>query len=470
MDNGTASLRVQGNRIVDGEGNEVVLRGFGLGGWMNMENFITGYPANEEAQREAVRAVLGEERYEHFFDRFLEHFFTEDDARFIRSLGLNLLRLPVNYRHLEDDMRPFEIKEEGFRHLDRVVELCAQHEIYTIIDLHALPGYQNQHWHSDNPTHKALLWKHKHFQDRTVNIWEHIAERYRGNPRVAGYNPINEPGDSTGEAIMPLYRRLYDAIQAVDPDHVIFLEGNRYSTDFHMFGEPWENVVYTNHDYALPGFVDGGPYPGVSRGQYVDKEVLEKTFLKRSEYMVERNVPIWVGEFGPVYPPDDTGSHPTRYEILRDQLEIYARHGVNWAIWTYKDIGLQGVVYAAPDSPWSERIRPIIEKKARLGVDAWGGTDAEIRHIMGPLEKLFAKEYPGYDPFPFGSKREIELLVRNILLAEPLLPEYAELFRGMGEDEIDAMMRSFRFENCVKREALAGILSEYSEASLPTDR
>ena len=463
-------LSTDGSRITNRDGRPVVLRGFGLGGWMNMENFITGYPANEEAQREAVRAVLGEERYEHFFDRFLKHFFTEDDARFIRSLGLNLLRLPVNYRHLEDDMRPFEIKEEGFRHLDRVVELCAQHEIYTIIDLHALPGYQNQHWHSDNPTHKALLWKHKHFQDRTVNIWEHIAERYRGNPWVAGYNPINEPGDHTGEAIMPLYRRLYDAIQAVDPDHVIFLEGNRYSTDFHMFGEPWENVVYTNHDYALPGFVDGGPYPGVSRGQYVDKEVLEKTFLKRSEYMLEHDVPIWVGEFGPVYPPDDTGSHPTRYEILRDQLEIYARHGVNWAIWTYKDIGLQGVVYAAPDSPWSERIRPIIEKKARLGVDAWGGTDAEIRHIMGPLEELFAKEYPGHDPFPFGSKREIELLVRNILLAEPLLPEYAELFRGMGEDEIDAMMRSFRFENCVKRERLAGILSEYSEASLPTDR
>jgi endoglucanase len=463
-------LSTDGSRIRNRDGSPVVLRGFGLGGWMNMENFITGYPANEEAQREAVRAVLGQERYEHFFDRFLEHFFTEDDARFIRSLGLNLLRVPVNYRHLEDDVRPFEIKEEGFRHLDRVVDLCAQHEIYTIIDLHALPGYQNQHWHSDNPTHKALLWKHKHFQDRTVNIWEHIAERYRGNPWVAGYNPINEPGDPTGEAIMTLYRRLYDAIQAVDPDHMIFLEGNRYSTDFHMFGEPWENVVYTNHDYALPGFVDGGPYPGVSRGQYVDKEVLEKTFLKRSEYMLEHDVPIWVGEFGPVYPPDDPGSHPTRYEILRDQLEIYARHGVHWAIWTYKDIGLQGVVHAAPDSPWTERIRPIMEKKARLGVDAWGGTDAEIRHIMGPLEELFATEYPSYDPFPFGSKREIQLLLRNILLAEPLLPEYAELFRGMGEDEIDAMMRSFRFENCVKREGLAGILSEYSEASLPTDR
>ena len=458
-------LRVQGSRIVDGAGNPVVLRGFGLGGWMNMENFITGYPANEEAQREAVQAVLGEDLYRYFFDSFLEHFFTEDDARFISSLGLNLLRLPVNYRHFEDDARPLEIKDEGFRHLDRVIGLCAANGIYTIIDLHALPGYQNQHWHSDNPTHKALLWRHKHFQDRTVNLWEKIAGRYRGNPWVAGYNPINEPADPTEELLVPFYRRLYDAIGAVDPDHIIFLEGNRYSVDFHMFGEPWPGVVYTNHDYALPGFVDGGPYPGVSRGQYVDREVLEETFLKRSQYMLEHDVPIWVGEFGPVYPPDNPASHPMRLQLLRDQLDIYARHGASWAIWTYKDIGLQGVVHAALDSPWTERIGPIVEKKARLGVDAWGGTDAEIRDVMEPLERLFEQEFPKHAPFPFGAKREMELLVRNILLAEPLLPEYAELFRGMDKAEIDAMMRSFRFENCVKRESLAAILSEHAATS-----
>jgi aryl-phospho-beta-D-glucosidase BglC (GH1 family) len=462
MANATDFLAVRGSRVVNEEGQTVVLRGFGLGGWMNMENFITGYPANEEAQRAAVREVLGEEKYEHFFDSFLEYFFTEGDAQFIRSLGLNLLRLPINYRHFEDDAEPFVIKEEGFKHLDRVIELCGQHGIYTIIDLHALPGYQSQHWHCDNPTHKAFLWRHRHFQDRTVNLWEVIAARYRNNPWVAGYNPINEPADPTEQEIMPFYRRLYEAIRGVAPNQLIFLEGNRYSQDFHMFGEPWDGVVYSNHDYALPGFVDGGPYPGVSRGVYVDKEVLEKTFLRRSQYMLEHDVPIWVGEFGPVYPPDDPESHAMRYEILRDQLEIYARHGVSWAIWTYKDIGLQGVVYASADSSWVERIWPVLEKKARLGVDAWGGTDAKIRHIMEPLEELFAAEYPDYAPFPFGTQREIELLVRNILLAEPMLPEYGELFRGMNEGDIEEMMRSFRLDKCVQRTELAHILSEYA--------
>ena len=84
---------------------------------------------------------------------------------------------------------------------------------------------------------------------------------------------------------------------------------------------------------------------------------------------------------------------------------------------------------------------------------------------MAPLEELFADEFPNYKPFPFGAEREIELLVRNILLAEPMLPEYGELFTGMDEGEIDGMMRSFSFENCVRRKELASILSDHAVGS-----
>ena len=48
-------IRVQGNRLVRGSSTPIALRGVGLGGWMNMENFITGYPANETLQRVALR-------------------------------------------------------------------------------------------------------------------------------------------------------------------------------------------------------------------------------------------------------------------------------------------------------------------------------------------------------------------------------------------------------------------------------
>jgi endoglucanase len=451
-------LQTTGSQITTRSGRPVVLHGVGLGGWMNMENFITGFPATESLQREVLRGALGEDGYREFFDRFLDVFFGDADVSFLASLGLNLVRLPINYRHFEDDMRPFELKQEGFELLDRAIERCARQGIYTIIDLHAAPGFQNQHWHSDNPTHWAFFWMHKHFQDRVVNLWEALARRYRDNPWVAGYNLLNEPGDAEGSTIGPFYGRLHEAIREIDPDHILFLDGNRYSLDFDIFEDIWANTVYTVHDYALAGHIDGGSYPGMTRGEYVDRSVLEETFLARTEFMRQTETPIWVGEFGPVYTGDETADE-MRYQLLVDQLDIYRRHGASWAIWTYKDIGLQGLVHADPQSPYMLRIKPVLEKKARLGVDAWGSLDTGIRDIMDPIEEMFRREFPGFDPFPFGSESWTERLVRHIMLAEPLVDDFGRCFEGVkGSEQILTLADSFRFENCLMRARLLEVL------------
>jgi hypothetical protein len=55
----------------------------------------------------------------------------------------------------------------------------------------------------------------------------------------------------------------------------------------------------------------------------------------------------------------------------------------------------------------------------------------------------------------------INRLVRHILLAEPLLPEFAALFKGMNEQDIDTLMQSFQFKHCTQRTELARILSAF---------
>ena len=59
-------------KIVTRSGRSVTLRGVGLSGWMNMENFVTGYPATESLQRKALRKALGEDGHQAYFNRFLE--------------------------------------------------------------------------------------------------------------------------------------------------------------------------------------------------------------------------------------------------------------------------------------------------------------------------------------------------------------------------------------------------------------
>ncbi|HEY4421586.1 MAG TPA: cellulase family glycosylhydrolase, partial [Pseudonocardia sp.] len=419
-------IRTHGAQLLDVHGKPFRMRGVCLGGWLNMENFITGYAANESMMRAAVRKAIGDDRYELFFERLLTSFFGEADAAFLAEVGLNSVRIALNYRHLEDDMRPFEVNEDGFRHLDRAIAACGDHGITSVIDLHALPGSQNQHWHSDNSTHRALLWEHRHFQDRVVHLWEAIADRYKGDVRVAGYNLMNEPADESRAVVGPFYERLAAAIRAVDPHHTLFVDGNTYSTEFDMFTEPWENTVYTCHDYVAAGLGRGGPYPGHTDGVWIDRDAVERKFLQRSEYARSSGTPIYVGEFGPIYTGDPVVDEQRR-QILADQLDIYREHDAGWSIWMYKDIGRQGLVSAAPDSPYRRHFADFVAKKDRLGADQWGSRGEGVREVTQPVQDLVEREFPGFDPYPWGRFDWVRTLLLNITFAQPLVDEYADL-------------------------------------------
>ncbi|WVF65296.1 hypothetical protein IAT40_000020 [Kwoniella sp. CBS 6097] len=467
-------LKVEGD-LITLRGNEVILKGAAIGGWMNMENFITGYAGHEHQLRAAMKDALGEEKYQYFFDKFLEYFFQEEDAKFFATLGLNCIRIPVNYHHFEDDMNPRAFKKEGLKHLDRVVDICAKHGIYTVIDLHAAPGGQNFDWHSDNATHKALFYEHKDFQDRTVLIWEHLARHYKNNTWVAGYNPLNEPTDEKHVRLISFYERIEKAIRAIDPHHILFLD--TFASDFSHFGTPLPNSVYTCHDYSDYGFPNPPePYTG-SKEQIA---LHQRSFEDKTAYMRKHKGPIWVGEWGPVYQnandgiPDWEKINDTRFEVLKLQLGIFGDAGASWSIWLYKDIGFQGMVYAGNDTAYVKLLKDFLRKKKSLAADKWGADDTPVRDLFTPLEDWlkdacpsFAKRYPAPTAGGVNSSwkigNHVSRLMRNILLSEELVLEFAEVFKGKNYAELDELARSFEFAQCVQRERLNEILKNDSK-------
>jgi hypothetical protein len=118
-------------------------------------------------------------------------------------------------------------------------------------------------------------------------------------------------------------------------------------------------------------------------------------------------------------------------------------------------------VYADPRSPYLRRIAPVLEKKARLGVDSWGGVDTGIRDVMEPIEELFAREFPDFQPYPWGRRPWVNLLVRHILLAEPMVGDFARCFEGVTPDEAEELAGSFALDGCVRRAPLAEALREH---------
>uniref|UniRef100_A0A8H7Y626 Glycoside hydrolase family 5 domain-containing protein n=1 Tax=Psilocybe cubensis TaxID=181762 RepID=A0A8H7Y626_PSICU len=487
-------LHVAGTKIVDAEGKEVRLHGAGLGGWMTesvdgetkilahrnrMENFISGYPGCEYQVREALAETIGQEKAEFFFDRFLEHFFAEPDAQFFKSLGLNCIRIAVGYRHFEDDMNPRVLKANAFKHLDRAISICAKHNIYTVIDMHTAPGGQSGGWHADGGSHIGYFWRHKDFQDRLVWIWEQIAARYKDNEWIAGYNVLNEPADPHPQhaSLIAFYDRAHAAIRAVDANHILFLDGNTYATDFTKFpedaGQRWSNTAYALHDYAVFGFPSSPePYEGTP----AQIERMEKTYQRKREWMDKRGLCAWNGEWGPVYgrieyDGDETDAiNKRRYAVLKDQLTIYKKDGLSWSIWLYKDIGFQGMVYVSRATPYMQRFEEFLRRKQRLAVDAWGKDDKHVKHIYQPLIDLIKNSVADpshlklYPPI-WSVEERVTRISRTILVAEFMVKEWADTFRGLDEAQLEDLAKSFAFENCIERDELNQALREFSSIS-----
>jgi endoglucanase len=470
-------LRVRGSDIIDAEGRSIRLRGVCVGGWMNMENFINGYPGDESGTRRAVAEILGPARAEFLFDRWLDYFFNDDDAVFLKERGANVVRLALNYRHFENDFDPFRYLEKGFERLERAVSACARAGLYVILDLHAVQGWQNTDWHSDNASRHSLIWGHPHFQDRFLALWKEIARRYRGVDAVAGYNLMNEPftGASIGRfranhpsdwaAINTLYRRAVDAVREVDADHIIFLEGDYYSTRFSKLDPPFApNLVYSSHNYTPAGLFSG-KYPGKFGGKTWNKKHQADVFNagEATIYTQQNQVPLWVGEFGSLY----TGSvadSAYRLRALDEQIAVFEEHAAHWTIWTYKDIGVMGVVTVDPESEYTRLIRPILRAKHLLGADSWLDRPGGKTPVHKAVERLagIAERTIGDPEIDHPSNRRyIAQALQAGFFASLMQPAFAKRFKGLSESQIDGVMQSFALRNCKVQKGLVEVMTKY---------
>jgi endoglucanase len=476
-------LQVSGGKIVDERGAAVRLQGVCIGGWMNMENFINGYPGSEHGVRAAMVEVLGPSRASFFFERLLDHMLAEADLEFLASLGATAVRLPFNYRHFESDQAPFEYLEQGFARLHQAVRWCEAHGLYAILDLHAVQGWQNPDWHSDNGSRQSLFWQSRHYQDRFVALWEELARRFAGERAVAGYNVMNEPvsGAPRGrmsnqyqtnyEVLNAVYRRVVGAIRKVDPKHIIFLEGDFYSLRFAGLDAPFaDNLVYSSHNYNAAGFGPGA-YPGTIGTERWDAQKQAEVWAQGegARFTREHRVPLWVGEFGSVF-NGNPAEVPDRVRALDDQLGVFGRNGVHWTAWTYKDVDTMGWVMLRRESEYVERVARVLELKRTLGTDSWAGwlPTSDIARLIETAgeraaEALAVPELGARDINPHLKQAALDGFFGALLQ-----PVYAEAFRGLSENELDRVLGSFSLGSCRKNEPLLGVVRKHLSSDAST--
>jgi aryl-phospho-beta-D-glucosidase BglC (GH1 family) len=470
-------LQVRKSEIVTPDGRPVRLRGVCVGGWMNMENFINGHPGDESGLRRAAAQTLGAGQAEFLFDRWLDYFFAEEDVAFLKKSGANVVRLALNYRHFEDDSAPYAYREKGFERLTRIVDTCARAGMYVILDLHSCQGWQNTDWHCDNSSRHTYIWRHPHFQERFVALWREIARRFRGVDVIAGYNLMNEPVtnapagrftttyETDWAAINNLYRRAVEAVREVDPDHIIFLEGDYFSTKFAKIDPPFApNLVYSSHNYSAPSVIPG-VYPGKTGKETWNKQRQAKTFDdgEGTKFAAEHSVPLWVGEFGVAF-SGTAADAASRLRSLDDQLSIFGERQAHWTIWTYKDIGMMGLVTVDPNSEYLRLMKPVLRAKRALGVDSWlnrGAAKTPVEKMVNRLA-VTAERAIGDKGIDHRSNHiYLAQAVQSGYFANLMQPAFAARFSKLTENQIDKVMQSFAFKNCRVRGGLVTTLEKY---------
>ncbi|MFC5463952.1 chitobiase/beta-hexosaminidase C-terminal domain-containing protein [Lederbergia graminis] len=315
-------LKADGKKLRNnyGSGNEVVLQGTNAGGWLVMEAWMT--PTNSPDQITTIETLtdrFGEEKAWNLINLYQDKYWQESDFDNINEEGMNVLRLPFTYFEMMNN--DGSLKETAFDRLDWFINEAAKRNIYVILDMHGAPGSQNGKDHSGDTRRpdKGNLYGNKENMDKTIFLWQEIANRYKDEEWVAGYDLLNEPGGASGIEQFDFYNDIYLAIREIDKNHVIFIEAIWEPKDLpNPEVYRWENVAYSYHFYG---------WDDIDNFQY------QKEFIDSKVKMVEEtdyNVPLLVGEF----------TFFNNVESWDYALNLFQEQGWSYITWTYKVTGI----------------------------------------------------------------------------------------------------------------------------------
>jgi hypothetical protein len=326
-------LKAKGKNIVNEKGQNVLLRGIGLGGWMLQEGYMLGITAEGQQQhkiRQRIDSLIGPEATQEFYDTWLANHTTRGDIDSLRSWGFNSVRLPMHYNlfTLPVEKEPVAGQNtwltRGFEMVDSLLAWCAANKIYLILDLHAAPGGQGNDLNiSDRDPSLPSLWESEANRNKTIALWKKLAERYAGKQWIGAYDILNEPNygftdtadrnglkETRNEPLKKLLVDITKAIREVDHNHIIVIEGNGWGNNYNGMLPPWDdNMVLSFHKYWNKN----------------DKASIQKIVDTREQY----NVPVWLGE---------TGENSNVW--YAQAVQLLEENNIGWAWWPLKKLGV----------------------------------------------------------------------------------------------------------------------------------
>lgn len=376
------------------------LKGVNLGGWLMPEGYIV-YAPNQGYRffREKFIKVHGQKELYLLEKAFRDVFIQEKDFALIAKLGCNSIRLPFHYQLIEES--PYVYSQEGVSYLDRAISWAKKYGIGVILDLHAAVGAQNEYWHSDSDGSVKFFHK-SDYQKRMCALWQFLANRYRDQESVIGYDLLNETVIDDSLPLNQYYHMAIKAIRSVDKQHLIFVEGNRWAQDIKCldcFDD--EQLILGIHFYEplefTFNFIPGLSYPLLNKKKNWDKKLMAQRLDSARMIAQKRQRPLWCGEFG----VQSRGGLYGEDRWVKDILSYFHQHEIHWHYWTWKAVKHtmfpDGIYQYFPNDPWINRCGPL------SGWDTW------IKEWPTQSKQMIAS----WDTRKFVEDKSISVVLKN---------------------------------------------------------
>ena len=313
----------KGKEIISPEGKPFLIKGTNLGNWLVPEGYMFKFKNTSSPRliNQLFNELIGPSETKKFWKQYLASYITEEDIIYLKSTGMNSIPLPFHYKlFTKEDYLGRNDEEHGFQLFDKLISWCKKANLYILLDMHCAPGGQTGD-NIDDSFGYPFLFESEESQRLTIDIWKSIATRYKNESIILGYDLLNEPIPHFFDTahfnpkLEPLYKRITQAIRTVDKNHLIFLGGAQWNSNFKPFGPPFDNkLVYTFHKYWT--------------------DTIQQVIQEYVDYRDRYNVPIYVGETG-----ENSDAWVAAFRKLCEKNDI------GWHFWPYKKMDSQsGIV------------------------------------------------------------------------------------------------------------------------------
>ncbi|WP_231591815.1 cellulase family glycosylhydrolase [Cellvibrio sp. pealriver] len=344
---GMTMLKTDGTKWVKASGNQVCLKGTNLGNWLVQEFWMMGQGGNGVHDQCTLEAKLterfGYEEKERLIKLFRDNWIKERDFDQLQAFGFNVIRLPILWSVIEDEKNPKTLRPDAWHYIDWTIAEAKKRGIYVILDLHGALGGQTPNDHT-GCSGQNKYWSTPEYQERTKWLWEQIATRYKDEPAVAAFDPLNEPWGSTEADMVTRVTELYQVIRAIDDKHIVMLPSHYGSIE--GYGNPAEKGM-TNVAFELH------PYPGLFGDRPNDSHFdIHRDWLKCGNdgkggvcfwgtKLDALKTPMLMGEFQP-WQGAGAGENDLGGKMGGITYDIYASYGWASTSWAYKLVSVAG--------------------------------------------------------------------------------------------------------------------------------